>query len=68
MLPYIVSLLNGDEIVIEQSLIEEIDYISDCLSAKASPTLAGTIMRLKKELQQGEPCNTLKINCSVAKD
>ena len=68
MLPYAVSLLNGDEIVIEQGLIDEIEFISDCISAKASPTLAETIMRLIKELKQGELCNSLKINCSVVKD
>ena len=68
MLPYVVSSLNGDEIVIEQSIIEEIDYISDCLSAQASPPLSETIMRLKKDLKQGELCNSLKINCSIAKD
>jgi hypothetical protein len=68
MLPYAVSIVEGDEIVIEQRLMDEIEYICDSLSAKARPALAETIMRLKKELKQGDLCNNLQINCSIAKN
>jgi hypothetical protein len=63
VIPYLVSIRNGNVITINPFIIDEISFLCDSLSASASPALLETLFQFQHELHDGTVCNKLAIRC-----